>query len=106
MLEQKQIRTIQEAKGWGRILGNRNKMKLLVELSKGALSKSKIVELLGVTFGTVNGYVSELINLGIAKEETTHKDNKTIVHIVKLKCSGAFLLFKELEDEGGWRSES
>jgi DNA-binding MarR family transcriptional regulator len=106
MSEQKQITTIQDAKSWGRILHNTNLVKLLSELSKGPLSKGKIADVLKVTYGTVNGYVAQLINLGIVREERAFKDGKTIVHIVRLKCSGVFMVFKDLKQEKGWRNDA
>jgi len=102
MSEHATIKTITDAKGWGKILSNRNRVKMLMELSKSPLSKGKIADLLGVTYPTVNNYVTDLVNLGIAMEYSTIKDGYQI-HIVKLKNAGVILTFKNMEE--GWNDE-
>lgn len=77
------INSIRVSKQIGKILYNVRKVKLLSELSKGPLPKSKMAEIAGVRQPTITGYVKEFINAGIAEEYPIINSNGKPVWMVK-----------------------
>jgi hypothetical protein len=83
----------------GKILANYNKAKLLIELWKGPMPKSKMLEVLGIkSAGTINAYVATLLDEGLVEEEVIPKDGKVLIHMVRLKQDGILIDFSKIEE--------
>ena len=83
-----------DARTWGRVLSNKNKLRILVELSKTAMTKGKIAEVLKVAPSTVTEYVQDLLSIGLVYEEHVVNDSH-VVRIIRLRCASVLLSFKD-----------
>jgi len=100
------LKTIDQMTRIGRILANYNKSKLLVELRKGPMPKSKMLEVLGIkSAGTINGYVAEMLDEGLVEQDIIPKDGKCLIHMVRLTVDGIALDFSKIEEEKGWKHD-
>lgn len=93
----RQIISMQDARIWGKLLHNRNTLKLLRELAAGPLTKSKIAQILGVNHSTVNGYIRDLTDLGAVYDVPVLKEGR-YVHLIHSRLDGLEINFKELDE--------
>ena len=91
-----QIKDIREAKAIGKILGNKNKLRMLVELSRTALTKSRLAEIVGITPSTTAEYVRDLVNVGLVREDHV-VSGKHMVRVLRMKTDGIYMEFGKLE---------
>lgn len=97
--QQLELKSLEHIRLIGKILGNRNKVLMLMELSKTPLPKSKIASILGITKGTVSGYVSECVTAGLVQEDPILDRRGNYFKIVSLKVPGIFMVFGKTEKD-------